>query len=75
MKAKVFTHDQITHVSDLFDIVGKTIDNVEYAPSDGFTADHIILYFTDGTAIMIMASEWISEARWHTTTGPSTTAG
>ena len=49
------------HVQDLFDIVGKTVDNVEYGPSDGRHPDYAIIIFTDGTALTIKTSEWFEE--------------
>jgi hypothetical protein len=41
------------HISDVFDIVGKTIDNVEYQVA----SDVIVIYFTDGSWIDIVPSD------------------
>lgn len=47
-----------SHVDSLWDIVGKTIDNVTYAPSTFHENEIVILHFTDGTALTIKVSEW-----------------
>lgn len=52
------TFPQIAHLDDIFDIVGKTIDNVSYS------ADwhHIIIEFTDESVLTIVPTSGFERA-------------
>lgn len=41
------------HVESVFDIVGKTVDNVTYAPPQHGEGALIAILFTDGTTLTI----------------------
>lgn len=53
-------NEAVSHVGGLFDIVGKTVDNVTYAPAQYNDTEQFWIHFTDGTSIHVVASECIS---------------
>jgi hypothetical protein len=52
-------------ISQIFDIVGKTVSNVTFSPSSMHSGepDQFWITFTDGTELSVVASEWISSIR------------
>lgn len=54
---------QIAHVEGLFDIIGKTVDNVTYGPAQQGKGDLIVISFTDGTDLTIENTEYRSVKR------------
>ena len=58
----MYNPNPIGHVEGLFDIVGKTVDNVEYAPPVHSDSAMAVIYFTDGSQLKIMVPtdfQWI----------------
>lgn len=55
----------ISHVSGLFDIVGKTVDDVLYSPAQHGTGEFAQLVFTDGTTLDITVTERFDEMVLH----------
>lgn len=53
----MITDPRIAHIADIFDIVGKTVDNVSFSPAQNGEGESITIDFTDGSVLTLESGE------------------